>query len=111
MDNSPKITLDVAMKIIPEIIRLHNKMLDGGYSNIQLTEETTSKVVNGKLEYSYKLKAGDVVIAFITQTDNRSLEEIKAAKEADKIRLQQEADAEKAKIDEVIAVVDAKTKL
>lgn len=99
----------MAQKIMAEIVRLHNKLKEGGASSKAITAETTTEVINDKLVYTDQLKVGNTILAQATRIDPRPLEEIKTAFEAEKAKIQEQADEVKAKADEVISVVDNKS--
>lgn len=99
---------EMPQKFMAEIVRLHNKLKEGGASSKAITAETTTEVINDKLVYTDTLKFDKTVLAQATRIDPRPLEEIKTAFEAEKTRIQEQADEVKAKADEVISVVDNK---
>lgn len=102
---------EMPQKYMAEIVRLHNKLKEGGASSIAITAETTTEVINDKLVYTDELKIGNTVLASATRIDPRNLKDIKTAMQEEKTKVQEQASELVAKVDEVIAVVDAKTKL
>lgn len=99
---------EMPQKYMAEIVRLHNKLKEGGASSIAITAETTTEVINDKLVYTDTLKFDKTVLAQATRIDPRPLEDIKTAMQAEKNRVQAQADELKAKVDEVLTAVDAK---
>jgi hydrogenase maturation factor len=101
---------DMPQKIMNEIVRLHSKLVEAGASDTPIVADTTAEVINDKLVYTDTLKAGNKILAQTTRIDQRPLAEIKTAMEADKARLQQQANELVAKVDEVLTVVNSKNK-
>lgn len=95
-------------KIMSEIVRWHNKLVEQGLSNKTLVAETTTEIINDKLVYTDSLKVGNTVLAQTTRIDNRPLAEIKTQLEAEKAKVQEQSDALIAKADEVLAAVEPK---
>lgn len=95
-----------AQKMMTEIVRLHDRLREGGYSNKSATAETTTEVINDKLVYTDTLKFDKTVLAQVTRIDPRPLAEIKTSFEAEKTRIQEQADEVIAKADEVIGLVE-----
>lgn len=98
----------IAQKIMSEIVRLQSKLVEGGYSDKVALAETKTEVINDKLVYTDELKIGNTVVASATRIDPRPLADIKTAMQAEKTRVQEQADELKAKVDEVLTAVDVK---
>lgn len=69
---------------------------------------TTQAVIGKKLIFTDTLSIGDMTIAEADRIDPRSLTDIKAAAESEKLRIQEQAIQDTAKVDEVIAVLPDK---
>lgn len=100
----------IAQKIMSEIVRLQNKLVEGGFSNKTVVAETKTEVINDKLVYTDELKIGNTVLASATRIDPRPLADIKLAMQEEKTKVQAQANELVAKVDEVIAVVEPKVK-
>lgn len=97
---------EMPQKFMAEIVRLYSKLKEMGVTQTDIVAETTQEIINGKLVYTDTLKAGKTVTAQATRIDNRSLEQIKQAAVAEKTLIDQQAAEVKAKVDEVLAIVE-----
>ena len=95
---------------IQEIVRLHNELRKQGWSTEEMTTNTNMALVNDKIVYTDTLKLGKTTIAEATRIDPRTPEEVKTEAVAEKVKIQTQADAIKAKYSELIVVADSKVK-
>ena len=97
---------EIPQKFMVEIIRLFNKLKEAELTQNDITLETTKDIIGGKLVFTDILKVNNTIIAQATRIDNRSLEQIKEAAIAEKAEIDNQAVEVKARVDEVIALVD-----
>lgn len=96
---------EIPQKYMAEIHRFVQKLKDGGMA-VDSTIETVTDVVDDTVKYTDKLTITGKIEKVRFET--RSLEEVKAEAEAEKARVQEQADQLIGKIEEVIAVVEPK---
>lgn len=96
----------IAQKVMTEIVRLHTKLKEGGYSDKIVTADTTASIINDKLVYTDTLKCGATKLAEATRIDPRPLSEVKTELEAQKAQVQSQASEITTKVDEVLSIVE-----
>lgn len=99
---------EMPQKYMAEIVRWFNKLKEGGKTSVDLTLETSPKVVEDKLVITYSLKAGNVTVAQDSIVDPRPLADIKVAAEAERDRIDAQATELKSQVEEVITLTSKK---
>lgn len=99
---------EMPQRYMVEIVRWFEKLKEGGKTSVDLTLDTTTKVVADQLVITYTLKAGNTTVAEDSIVDPRPLADIKIAAEAERDRIDAQATELKSQVEEVITLTSKK---